>query len=382
MVYNPATDFVSLWRNSGGTTVSKLEMPGLDFVISALARAGLLTISVSATAPGANQATTAWLQTAVPSWNAEGTFYLWNGATSVYEPATPVLFFQFLEACAGASGVSLWTTVGGPPSNVVGKNGDYAIRTDDPGGIYGPKALGAWPATPLPGSSNIIESSALDNTFGATVGNIIFRDTAAWAARAVGAINQVLSPIGGVPQWEDLTSILDALFGSDQGVLLFRGASDWEALPPGVDGTVLTTHGISNDPSWTPKVSEFSSGDTMLFKQDAAPTGWTKQTALNNYGLRVVSGLVSEIAGSNFSAVFSQSTVGDTIITTGAMPIHHHNIVAYANAASGPGIGTGGVAQPTSLQSIASDSAGGGGAHNHPVNLSLAYVDVIIATKD
>jgi len=31
MVYNPATDFVGLWRLSGGN-VAKAEMPGLDFL--------------------------------------------------------------------------------------------------------------------------------------------------------------------------------------------------------------------------------------------------------------------------------------------------------------------------------------------------------------
>jgi hypothetical protein len=29
MVYDPATDFLGLWRASGGN-VSKMEMPGLD----------------------------------------------------------------------------------------------------------------------------------------------------------------------------------------------------------------------------------------------------------------------------------------------------------------------------------------------------------------
>ena len=36
MVYTPGTDFVGLWRASGGN-VSKLEMPSLDFVVAALA---------------------------------------------------------------------------------------------------------------------------------------------------------------------------------------------------------------------------------------------------------------------------------------------------------------------------------------------------------
>ena len=50
MAYNPATDFLALWRNIAGQ-VSKVEMPGLDYVMLALARAGLFTLVSSATAP-------------------------------------------------------------------------------------------------------------------------------------------------------------------------------------------------------------------------------------------------------------------------------------------------------------------------------------------
>src|SRR5258708_588194 len=124
MVYNPTTDFVALWRNIAGV-VSKVEMPGLDLVIATLARAGLFTLSVSATAPVANQSTTAWLQANVPSNAAEGTLRLWDKVTTAYLPATAALFLQLLEATAGESGVSWWTSTG-VPLNTLGNNGDFA----------------------------------------------------------------------------------------------------------------------------------------------------------------------------------------------------------------------------------------------------------------
>lgn len=381
-MYNPLTDFIGLWRNSGGATVSKLEMPGLDFVVAALARAGIVNVAMSATAPVVNQSTTAWLQTAVPDWNAEGVFYLWDAGSTAYAAATPELFFAFLEACAEVSNISLWTTTGGPPLNTVGHNGDYAIRTDDPGGIYGPKALGAWPADPLPGSSNIIESSALDNAFGANVGTIIFRGAAEWNGRVVGAPNSVLVSLAGVPEWEDLTSLLDAVFGDVQGSILFRGAAGWDTIGYGAENLVLTTHGVGTDPTWTPKSSEFPSGTVMLFKQETAPPGWTKSLLVDNCGLRVVSGIPVETPGSAFSVVFSQTHVGDTAISVAQMPSHSHlqQHEPTASPVAGGYSGTGNIGNPTVL--VDTGLAGGDQAHNHTINLSLAYVDVIIATKD
>jgi hypothetical protein len=89
MSYNPPSDFVGLWRAvSGG--VEKGEMPGLDFVVAALNRAGLLRVVTSATAPASNQIGTAWFRPANPSFSSEGALFLWDGST--YVPATPELF--------------------------------------------------------------------------------------------------------------------------------------------------------------------------------------------------------------------------------------------------------------------------------------------------
>ena len=107
MGYTPSTDFLALLRNTGGGVRTE-QMPGLDFVVSALARAGLITLVVSATAPVVNQASTAWFQPASPSWTAEGVLNLWNAAAAAFQPATPALWIALLAA--GTSAYSFQTT--------------------------------------------------------------------------------------------------------------------------------------------------------------------------------------------------------------------------------------------------------------------------------
>jgi hypothetical protein len=380
MSYNPATDFLGLWRNIAGQ-VSKLEMPGLDYVVAALARAGLFTLSVSATAPVANQSTTAWLQAAVPTWSAEGVLQLWNPALAAYAPATAALFLDLLQASAGQNGTSWWTSVGGPPLNTVGNNGDFAVRTDAPNGIYGPKAAGAWPANPIPGTADVLTSTSLDNTFGAVEGQLIYRGPTLWQALGIGAANTILTPAAGIPSWEGLSALLDAVFGAAQGDLLYRDAALWEALAPGAAGLVLTSGGPGADPSWQAAPSVFPSGTTMLFQQTAAPVGWTKQTVLNDYGLRVVSGAVGTTPGTAFSTVFAQTAVGNTTLALSQIPAHSHGSVLNPAAVSAAA-GLSGSVPPEYGNPGLTDSQGGGGAHTHSVSLALAYVDCIIAVKN
>lgn len=379
MVYNPATDFLGLWRLVGGVSVAKAEMPALDLIISALARAGLITLSVSATPPLANQSTTAWLQAAIPSYTAEGVFRLWDKVTTTYLPATPALFNQFLEACNNDSGVSWWTTTLGPPANVVGSDGDFAIRTDEPGGIYGPKVVGAWPVNALPGTTNVLTSTELDNTFGAGQGTLIVRGAAQWAGLAAGAPNMILNMFGLDPLWSTLSALLDAIFSNAQGSILYRGAGAWAALGPGVLNQILASGGPGGDPSWAPRTAEFPSGTKMLFQQTAAPTGWTKQVTLNDYGLRVVSGTVGSVAGSAFSTVFAQTAVGNHTVTVAEMPSHTHPYQVGSLAAVYAGGGNNALGN-----NVVSNTGaiGGDGPHTHSVQLTLSYVDVIIASKD
>lgn len=378
MPYDPATDFVGLWRNNG-SDVSKLEMPGLDYVVAALARAGLITLSVSATAPVANQDVTAWLQAAVPSTSAEGVMHLWSPDIAAYVLATPALLLRMLQAAAGQSGVSWWTSTGGPPANTVGHDGDYAMRLDGTGGVYGPKTLGAWPAVPLPGTTNTIDQSALDNTFGTVTGSMIVRGAAQWDDLPPGAPGTILTGTGVEPAYVSLNDLLDTIFGTVQGSIIFRGAAQWDDLPPGAAGQVLSSGGPSADPSWDNRTAEFPSGTRMLFQQSAAPTGWTKDVSVNDYGLRVVSGSVGITPGTAFSTVFAQTATGGTTLTQGQIPGHSH---PYTRPDSTINVDLGAFTVVSSTASDNTGNTGGGNAHSHSVALSLSYLDVIIAGKD
>lgn len=96
MSYVTSTDFLALLRQTPNG-VRAMQMPGLDYVITALSRAGLFRLWVSQTAPISNQTTTLWLRPALPSWSAEGTVLLWNGLTSRFEQATPELWFNLFS---------------------------------------------------------------------------------------------------------------------------------------------------------------------------------------------------------------------------------------------------------------------------------------------
>ncbi len=382
MAYDPTTDFIGLWRNSGGA-VSKLEMPGLDYLIIAFARAGLLEVAVSGTAPTVNQATTAWLQSAAPDWSAEGVLRLWDPVALAYAPATPTLFLYLLQASAGQNGVSWRTFIGVSPSNALGLNGDFAIRLDAPYGIYGPKIAGAWPITPIPGTADVLSSATMDNTFGGVPGSLLYRDNSVWKAFLIGSSYELMTvSTAGLPAWYGLPFLMDAVFGNTQGSVLIRNAGSWFSLAPGTVGQLLASGGVGANPFWVERTAEFPSGTSMLFRQTSAPPGWAKQTAINDVGLRVVSGVAGSGGSTPFSTAFSQTQVGDTTLSTGQMPSHHHVVNTYRNSASPLGIGTGGIAQQIAQVDSNSTDVGGGLPHNHGVNLTLAYVDVIIATKD
>lgn len=115
MSYASTTDFLALLRQTTGGLRSE-RMPGLDWLIAALVRAGMLNLSVSLSAPTTHQTITAWFKPASPSWTAEGALFLWNIVTSEYEPATPALWSNlFVATASGSTTVQDVTTVGPVP---------------------------------------------------------------------------------------------------------------------------------------------------------------------------------------------------------------------------------------------------------------------------
>ena len=99
MSYTPTTDFLALVRQTDGG-VALAEMPGLDYVLAAMQRAGMINLYVGQSAPIVNQAITVWLVPAQPSWTAEGVVFIWNQATAAYERATPALWAALLSGSA------------------------------------------------------------------------------------------------------------------------------------------------------------------------------------------------------------------------------------------------------------------------------------------
>lgn len=100
MTYNPVTDFLALLRNAGGAATFA-EMPGLDYVVAAMARAGMFRLWSGQSPPTVNQPTTVWLLPSSPSWVAEGTVFLWDASAAAYVLATPALWDALVSGVAG-----------------------------------------------------------------------------------------------------------------------------------------------------------------------------------------------------------------------------------------------------------------------------------------
>ena len=185
-------------------------------------------------------------------------------------------------------------------------------------------------------------------------------------------------------------------------VLIGEGTAAISSVAPGTSGNVLT----SNGSDWTSAAAAaFDTGTRMIFAQNAAPTGWSKDTTnYNQHAMRIVTGTAGGTAGTvDFSSAFTSQAVAGSVSITGIsgsagnttlsipqIPSHTHSYTAASpGGAGGKGGGTGQTSSNTG-------SKGGGGSHNHPfsfssgtatfrgsaIDLAVKYLDVITATKD
>ena len=150
--------------------------------------------------------------------------------------------------------------------------------------------------------------------------------------------------------------------------------------------------------------SDFPSGTKVLFRQTAAPVGWTKDTTYTNAALRVTSGSITEqaTAGKEFSTLFASRTISEA-----NLPAHTHAAGTLATASDGahthsytnPQVGSNGTSAGGGTSQANVTTNGGtttsNGAHTHTITGSTAsvgsgtamafdvnFVDVIIATRD
>jgi len=125
----------------------------------------------------------------------------------------------------------------------------------------------------------------------------------------------------------------------------------------------------------------FPSGTVMLFVQTSAPTGWTKSTTHDDKALRVVSGTASSGGTYTFSSTFANGNTGAFTLSTNEIPSHNHFVLGTSSS----GAGSNGF-QYYGDRSVSGGgntyNTGGGAAHSHSLSLAVAYVDVIICTKN
>ena len=123
----------------------------------------------------------------------------------------------------------------------------------------------------------------------------------------------------------------------------------------------------------------FPTGTVVVFGQAAAPVGWTQITTHNNKALRIVSGAGG---GSGGTLGLSSPTVGDHVLSIAELASHSHTAASYELYVQT--VGSGWVAYSRNSDGIGfinyTDGVGSNAGHNHPLN--LAYVDVILASKD
>ena len=195
-------------------------------------------------------------------------------------------------------------------------------------------------------------------------------------------------------------------------VLIGEGTSPVTTVSPGTTGNILTSNGTD----WTSAAAAggFDSGTRMIFAQNAAPTGWTKDTTnYNQHAMRIVTGTAGGTAGTvDFTSAFTSQSVagsvavtaisgsaGSTTLSTPQIPSHTHSVSGPWSSSTSPNKGPGskygngiGTATPT----INTNATGGGGSHDHPfsfssgtasftgtaIDLAVKHLDVITATQD
>lgn len=172
-------------------------------------------------------------------------------------------------------------------------------------------------------------------------------------------------------------------------------------------------------------VSGVPSGTRMLFQQDNAPVGWTKDVANDNIALRVTAGSVQTGGSLDFTQAFNSTrvpagSVGNTSLSVSQIPAHSHGVSdpghnhsindpghrhsltaarEFANSDSGSGdnecqnqnINTNSATTGISINSrgtgISIRNAGSGNSHSHSFtgsnfDIDVKYVDVIVAEKN
>lgn len=81
--------------------------------------------------------------------------------------------------------------------------------------------------------------------------------------------------------------------------------------------TTLTSSGIQFPDSTSTNTNLLPSGTRLLFHNSSAPTGWTKDTSIDDSALRVVSGTPGSGGSSGFSSALGSPSVSGSVSLSG-----------------------------------------------------------------
>ena len=167
--------------------------------------------------------------------------------------------------------------------------------------------------------------------------------------------------------------------------------------------TSLTSAGINFPDNTTTTTNLLPSGTRLLFHNSSAPTGWTKDTSIDDSALRVVSGTPGSGGSSGFTAALGTPSVsgsvglsgepgtgnlstsisgnvniGNTTLSTSQIPGHSHTYEVVTSGNSS----TDGGQQATILdanalsnhadRNLGTSNTGGSGSHNHNAGHNLS----------
>jgi hypothetical protein len=121
------------------------------------------------------------------------------------------------------------------------------------------------------------------------------------------------------------------------------------------------------------------SGSLMMFQQNNAPLGWTKQSTHDDKALRIVSGSAASGGTLPFSTVFARTATDNFTLTNAELAAHDHLVYIYQYPDNGGGHAYCGAW--SGEYSIATNT-GGGGPHAHGLDLRVATIDAIIASRN
>lgn len=144
----------------------------------------------------------------------------------------------------------------------------------------------------------------------------------------------------------------------------------------------------------------FASGVRMVFDQDAAPTGWTRDTSYNDKVIRIVSGARADAGSWTISGLTNATEAAHTHAT----PNHVHPFATSSGSALNTNLvatqvsaglvmfgdrtgGSGTVDRLTNdTTNSGSGTSGAGSAHGHTISAGSAWRplhrDMIVASKD